>query len=503
MAQRKGQGCGAPVDPEQPFILSIDAAGGPRIAALNQVAEGLGLVTGQLLADARAKAGALQIRPADPAADAAALERLAQWATGYAPQASPWGEENGADGFFLDVTGAAHLWDGEPVLLAHLGRRLKRFGLNPRLAIADTPGAGWALTRYSGRRAVVVPEGGAARALEPLPVEALRLSPDTRTALRRLGLKRVGDLMDKPRAPLTVRFEAGLLRRLDQALGRIPEPLEPVVPPPCYEATRRLLEPVFAQETILAIAVDLMAELAGSLEAGGVGAQNLRVSLYRVDGEVFSFALGFSVPTRNIAHVERLLRLKLERLEGRIDPGFGIEAIRLDVLTAVELAPRQATFGSAREASPRDRLAGFVDVVRNRVGPRAVRQLWPVESHNPERAVAAHDLDRETPPWPQQEDPPTRPIFLLPRAEPAEDVLAMVPDGPPQRFRWRNGSHRVAHAQGPERIAPEWWRERNPRPARDYYIVEDQAGHRFWLFREGLYATEGERPRWFVHGFFA
>jgi len=501
MAQPR-RASGAPVDPAQPFVLSVDAAGGPRIAALNQAAERLGLAPGQLLADARAKAGALQIRPADPAADAAALDRFALWATRYAPQASPWREDNGADGFFLDVTGAAHLWDGEHALLAHLGRRLGRFGLPARLALADTPGAGWAVARFSGRRAVVVPEGGVLQALQNLPIDALRLAPETRTALRRLGLKQVRDLAERPRAPLAARFPEELLRRLDQALGHVPEPIEALTPPSGYHAARQLLEPVTQQTTILAVAADLMRELAALLEADQAGAQSLRLSLYRVDGEVFSVTLGFSVPTRNTAHVERLLRLKLERLEGRIDPGFGIEAIRLDVVTAVAVALRQTTFGSAKQETPRDRLAGLVDVVRNRVGPRAVRQLWPVESHTPERAVAVQDLGPETPPWPQHEGPPARPVFLLPRAEPAEDVMAMVPDGPPQRFRWRNRAHRVAHTQGPERIAPEWWRERKNGAARDYYVVEDQAGRRFWLFREGFYGSQAQ-PRWFVHGFFA
>lgn len=503
MAQRHGAFSGEPVDPGRPFVLSVEAAGGPRIAALNEAAEGLGLAVGQLLADARAKAGALQIRPADPKVDAAALDSLALWATRYAPPVAPWREENGADGFFIDVTGAAHLWNGERALLAHLGRRLRRFGLPARIAVADTPGAGWAMTRFSGRRGVVAPEGGVAKALEDLPIEALRLPAETRTALRRLGLKRVRDLVERPRAPLALRFGSDLLRRLDQALGRCLEPIEALVPPPCYAAIRQLLEPVIAQGTILAVAVDLMGELASSLEAGGAGAQTLRMSLYRVDGEMFSFTLGFSVPTRDVAHVERLLRLKLDRLSGAIDPGFGIEAIRLDVVTAVRVPDRQGNFASAKEASPRDRLAGLVDVVRNRVGPRAVRQLWPVASHNPERAVAAHDLGRERPAWGAFDSPPPRPIFLLSRAEPAEDVMAMVPDGPPQRFRWRNRSHRVAHAQGPERIAPEWWRQRKPRPARDYYVVEDEAGRRFWLFREGLYGSGSEKPRWFVHGLFA
>ena len=97
-------------------MLAITAAGGPRIAALNEAAEAAGLTLGEPLADARAKAGNVQTRAIDAAADDDALRRLALWATRYTPTASPWGEENGADGFFLDIEGAAHLFGGEEKL---------------------------------------------------------------------------------------------------------------------------------------------------------------------------------------------------------------------------------------------------------------------------------------------------------------------------------------------------------------------------------------------------
>src|SRR5262249_28716393 len=165
-----------PVDPEQPLILIVDAAGGPRIAALNEAAEAAGLAIPDLLAGARAKAAALQVHRADPAADDAALRRLALWATRYTPTVSPWGEAEGADGFFLDVTGAAHLFGGEARLLADLAARLDRFGLPARLAIAETAGAAWALARFPTAAPVILPAGAEAQALAPLPVAARRLS---------------------------------------------------------------------------------------------------------------------------------------------------------------------------------------------------------------------------------------------------------------------------------------------------------------------------------------
>jgi protein ImuB len=285
-------------------VLAVTGSGGPRIAALNEAAEAAGLILGEPLADARAKAGEVQTRAIDSAADDAALRRLALWATRYTPTASPWCEENGADGFFLDIEGAAHLFGGEERLLADLSLRLeKNFGLPARLAIADTPGMAWALAhfarayasflprpaeegdhaqhggggkyesseqampppprfarspspaslRYVGAdKHVILPPGQEAQALAPLPVEALRLSPDTCRTLRRLGFKTIGALLDKPRAPFAARFPAELLRRIDQALGRIEEPLIPIVAPPVYHTLRYLLEPLLTQEAIVA-----------------------------------------------------------------------------------------------------------------------------------------------------------------------------------------------------------------------------------------------------------
>jgi protein ImuB len=459
-------------------------------------------MAGDQLADARAKAGTLQVRAVERAADDAALRRLALWATRYTPAVSPWGEADGADGFFLDVTGAAHLFGGEERLTADLSHRLDRFGLPARLAVADTAGAAWALSHFHSSHAVVMPSGQEAEALAALPIEALRLAPDTRTTLRRLGFKRVGALIGTPRAPFAARFETELLKRLDQALGRTPEPLSCIVPPPVYHSLRYLLEPIVTQEAIVAVATRLMKDLVHALERDGVGARTLRLALYRVDGEVTTIDIGLTVPTRSVAHVTRLIDLKLERITEMVDVDFGFEALGLAVMVAERMEPRQTDIDSVSDADDPERCAALVDALRQRLGSRSVRQLKPVASHIPERAEIPFAATGEPPVWPEAEATRQRPLLLLPRAEPAE-VMALVPDGPPQRFRWRGVMHGVAEAQGPERIASEWWHSRAPQPTRDYYLVEDEAGHRFWIYREGLYERETSSPRWFVHGLFA
>src|SRR5215213_2973098 len=307
-----------PVDPARPFVLALDASGGPKVAALNEAARAEGIAAGERIADARAKARGLQMRDLDPQADAAALRRLALWATRYTPAAGAWNEDNGADGLFLDIAGASHLFGGEAALIADLRRRLAGFGLPARLALADAPGAGWALARYAGAADIRVPSGGERAAVERLPIEALRLDPATRFSLRRLGLKRVGDLLDKPRAPLSRRFGSGLLLRLDQILGRTPEPIDPVAAPPLYETARRFLDPIVAQSMVVRTARRLFEDLAPWLEQDG-------------DGETFSVELGLAAPSRNATYIERLFDLRFDR-PGTIDPGFGFETIRLDAV---------------------------------------------------------------------------------------------------------------------------------------------------------------------------
>jgi protein ImuB len=535
---------GKPIDPERPFVLAIPATGGLRIAAMNEAAEDSGIVIGDPVADARAKADSLQVRAADGRADDAALYRLALWATRYTPTASPWSEENGADGLFLDIEGAAHLFGGEESLLGDLAGRLDRFGLAARLAIADTPGMAWALSHFAAARRSILPAGSEGAALSAMPIEALRLSGETRALLRRLGFKSVGALLDKPRAPFAVRFADELLRRLDQALGRCDEPLIPVTAPPVYHSLNYLLEPIVSQPAILARACRLMQNLVHALVRDDVGARALRLNLYGVDGIVETIDIGLTAPTRNVPHVARLIDLKLEALAAMQEAGFGFEAIGLAVTRAEPMPGRQTELNidrhhevRAQQASkgdgpnnsnailrgprytraPQDddieKCAALIDALRQRLGPDRVRQFEAVPRHIPEHAETLTEVNetaRSNPPLSEQAnwsiEEKARPLLLLPQAEPTE-VTALIPDGPPRRFRWRGVTYDITGAQGPERIADEWWRTPYPSQAeartRDYYLVEDGEGKRFWLYREGLYGRETATPRWFVHGLFA
>jgi protein ImuB len=490
------------VDPERPLVLVAPGKGGARIVALNRAAEESGLAAGELLTNSRSKVHDLQSRTADPAADAAALRRLALWCLRYTPLVAPWDEENGADGLFLDITGGAHLFGGEATLLADLAGRLRRFGLRPRLAIADTQGAAWAVSRCGKADRMIVSPNATESALLDLPLAALRLPDHTLLLLRRLGFRRIADVIHQPRAPLTARFGAHFLDRLDQALGCAPEPLSPLAPPPVYHAQATFAEAITTQEHVVEAAARLLHDLAADLARDGVGARKLRLLLFRMDGGVLSLTIGLAAPSRDARHIAGLIALRLDRLPKGLEADFGFEAAGLHVLAAEPMPERQALLTVSDDIANPAGLARLIDRLEQRLGAGAVRRLHPHQSHIPERAVLVRRAgDGRPAAWASDASSNSRPLLLLARPE-SVAVMAEIPEGPPRQFRWRGVLHQVAQAEGPERIAGEWWIQANDEIERDYYVVEDAAGRRFWLYRAGLYGRGDATPQWFVHGVF-
>lgn len=452
------------------------------------------------LADARAIMPSLVTRPADSDCDAAALIHLARWCGRY----SPWVATDGEEGILIDASGCAHLFGGEAGMLDDMRTRLKHAGIEARVAIADTPGAAWAVARHGDRP--IVPPGKIRDRIAPLPVSALRIEGEAEKALRRLGLKRIGELYDLPRAALARRFGHGgartvttVLHRLDQAFGVVFEPIQPMDTVPAWRVRCNFAEPVTDSAAFEALFMPMAEKLAIKLAKTGKGARRIGLSFFRVEGTRVRLTAGTHRPSRDPAHIARLFAGRFET----VDPGFGIDLMMLsaDVVAPLEDAQMDFTGHVARAIA----LSALVDRLALRLGPAHIGSVKPQSSHIPERAEQreaglgkAAWMDTERPPGPR------RPLRLLPRPEPV-GVVAEVPEGPPQAFRWRRVYHRIRRAAGPERIAPEWWRDDGDKAlVRDYYRVEDEAGRRYWLFRMGLYGEEIElgAPRWFVHGLF-
>ena len=499
------------LDPQTPFALILrNSRGAAVIHALNPAARAAGLRRGQTQADARAMIPQLIGKPADPAADARALTALAVWAERWSPSVSVDPSDEGLEGLFLDVTGAAHLFGGEAALAAQIRDRLAEAGARARVALAPTPGAAWALARWGdpqGHAPIVTDETLRDR-LAPLPVEALRLDDRTLTQARRFGLKRIGDLYPMPRAGLARRFRdgagVGLVQRLDQALGFAGEALVPVRPPPKYRAWQAWMELVGDIEGVEARLTELATDLAAPLVRDGQGAKALTLTGFRSDGRTTSLSVRMGRPGRDPAIWLRLFR---EAGLGRLELGFGLDALMLTADTVEPMVARQGVLESEAETQQAESLAALIDRLTARLGEDRVLTPEPVDSWVPERAERWRPALGQPLVAPGGTDG-RRPILLLDPPEPVE-AIAELPDGAPARFTWRRLSRRVTRADGPERLSPEWWR---PRPdgrqvrTRDYYRVEDDAGGRYWLFREGLYgreysgAPEERAPSWWMHG---
>jgi protein ImuB len=452
------------------------------------------------LADARAMYPSLVVDHTNEPADRHMAEAICDWLTRFTPLV---GLSEG-NGMMLDITGCAHLFGGEEAMRKDIVRRLGLQGFTARTAVAGTVGAAWALARFSATR--VIGEKDLRENVLPLPLAALRLDVDKLDALARVGLKKIADIEGRPRAPLAARFGAILLRRLDQILGTVDEPITPRLPVAPYIAERNFAEPVTHEAYVLQIVEHLAAELSRRMEERGEGARALTVTLFRVDGAVRRLSVATSRPLRDPRALHRLFQERFATLTDELDPGFGFDVVRLAVTTAE--ATNVAQTDIVKAATGSDDIAHLIDRLGVRF-PNRVKRLGFAESHIPEYVVVSTRDDpsavalAKADTMPQQDTVCARPLRLFERPEEV-DVVAEVPDGPPARFRWRRVMHEVATTEGPERIAMEWWRDETGKPlTRDYFRVEDKDGRRFWLYREGLYARETVRPRWFVHGLFA
>ena len=496
--------------------------GAMKIVELDAAASGLGLFAGQNLSDARAIVPDLEAREIDRDTTARVFADFADWHSNASPivsivtDISPWGD------LALDITGVSHLFGGEAQMLERLTHRLTGLGYTVNGAVASTLGAAWALARYMPGR--VVAEGNEQAMLRALPVAALRLETEQVESLKQFGLKQIGQLYARDRHALQARFGTSLLLRLDQALGWLEEKSTPRLPLAEYSVERRFPEPIGLIEDVLLTAHDLAVTLSVQLERAGFGAQTFHLFLYRVDHKVMMLSVNSARATRDATHIGRLFSYRAERLEGEYDAGFGIDMIRLAATSLSPLgAVQSGAFGSDDGAASLDTL---YDLMSSRLGALAVVRSQPVNSYIPELAVRLEPAIAPAPP--PDEEPPlvtrSRPLRLLPQPEPVT-VIAEVPDAPPSRMIWRRVSYRFVKASGPERLAAEWQHTalrlalsesaieaslgeeaaqfyHEGHQTRDYYIAEDEAGRRFWLFRLGLLGLAPE-PRWYLHGFFA
>jgi protein ImuB len=531
---------GEPALADTPLAVVGETGGLRQITSLTAAASARGLARGQALAEALTLCPDLLTRPADPDREAQTLAALRRWAGKF----SPWVAAQGPEALLIDLTGCAHLFGGEAALVRQVHEDCADLGLSVAAGIADTAGAAWALARYAGgdgtaphrngdaidqeARATrsragkrhwvkggqaptpqagaggvarISPPGGLRQSLGPLPIAALRVAPDTATGLARLGIRRIGDLWGMPRAGLARRFGQDLVRRLDQALGVEPEPISPAGAPLHFAVRLSLPDPIGLEADILAGLDRLLPPLCDKLRARGRGARRLRLDMTRAEGGTERIEIGLARPADRPDTLRPLFELKL----GKVEAGFGFDVLRLvapvtEPLHGVEHKGGWAVAAEARSGTDRSAGQALDDLIARigaRVGLDRITREHPADSHIPEKtqSTQAAAYSAPAPDWPAPTRP--RPLTLF-RPEP---VTAPHTPDLPASFRWRGRLFETRTAQGPERIAPEWWLD-DPNwrsGVRDYWRVVTAEGSRLWLFYAHGGAVSGG---WFAQGEF-
>jgi protein ImuB len=534
----------------QPLVVVGDRNGAQILMSLSPEAEHAGLALGQSLRDATAICPTLQTVPHDPLAEARFLAVLRRWAGRF----SPWVAEEPPAGLMIDLTGTAHLFGGEHGVLAQVASDCLGLGLTVRAAIADTPGAAWALARYtrigitqlrSGdaidqearatrsraakRRGwerggnpphpatargaevmTVAPPGKLYDVLAELPIAGLRLPADVVERLSRLGLRRIGDISGLPRAALARRFGADTLKRLDQALGLEPEPISPARAPLHFALRLTLPDPIGLRSDVEAALDRLLPAFCDKLRADGRAVRRVLFQAFRADGGVASVEVGLARAADSPERIRPLLHLKLDQ----IDAGFGIDCLRIEALATETLSAVQhggqievtttamagkAMTGAMADTGASPALDDLIGRLGARLGSEAVIRLHPADSHVPAKSAQTLMAAWSAPYpglWPTP--PVPRPLVMF-RPEPVD-----APETPdlPSHFRWRRRAFVLRMAAGPERLQPEWWFD-DPDwrgGTRDYWRVETMGGDRLWLFYgQGGAVTD----RWYCEGVFS
>lgn len=495
---KRNRKCQGEVPADLPLVVVTKIDNALQLTAVDERAARDGLHIGLPLTDARARVPALDVVEADYSADNALIEAIADWCDRFTPLVAL----NKPHGLLLDISGCAHLFGGETALLRTVCDFLHQQEIKVQAAIAGTSVAANILAR--GANGSVVESGKEKEAVSELPVFVLGIDEKIVYALKRAGLKTIGEVASRSPSELTARFGAAFTFILEQARGYNGQPIKPRCAIPDYVAERRFAEPVATIEVIGRTISSLAATLETLLEERGQGARRLEASFFRTDGVVRRILLETGRPLRDAAAIGAYYAERLEVLADPLDPGFGFDLIRLSALAVEKLEYRAAEFQSSQDEQE---VADLIDRLSARFGANRITRFLSVNTHIPEHAAAFCPAQRGKNPssWPQirhENETPRRPLHMLSPPEPVETKFIEVPDGPPKLFVWRRATHQIVRSEGPERIAMEWWRDSEAK-SRDYFQVEDEDGRRFWLYRDGLYERDTEAPHWFVHGLFA
>jgi protein ImuB len=499
----------AEVNPQSeiPLVLVRPVAQRQIIVAVNYAARSSGIRPGMTLSEARAIDATVRHAPHEPQKDAVALEALARWMMRFSPVVAAAADtdqseiRNPQSAIFLDLTGCQRYFGGTDVIVRLVRQSLTNLRLTAHLAVASNPGAAWALTFSPRHQDAIVAESQLPAALRDLPPAVLRLDPDLVGSLHHLGLDTIDALLKLPRDALPARFGAQLLLRLDQALGKVNEPLVPLEPFSPIAARMDFDGPVEALEAVWMVFKRLIGQVVAELLKRGRGARVVEVEYFRPYAVTLHQSIRLSRPSRDPVNLFNLLRCASETL----DTDVGFLGIRLVVTSSERVAEDQITLLEHEQFVGEIELSHLIERLCVRMGERAVASPRLVESHVPEKAFCERVQSSEFRVHSEAngESASTggralRPLHLLKTPDLIRVIVTPSDDseGLPASFTARDGAvRRLSHVVGPERIGGRWWAGHNK--TRDYFDVEDAtSGERFWIFRVI------ETREWYLHGVF-
>ncbi len=473
-------------DPRVGGALAIiaDVGNAWRLTHVNGPARSAGVSVGQSLADARAICPDLLIEPADPEREDALLRTLWRWSDRWSDRVAL----DSPDGLLLDIAGCAHLFGGEEAIANEIRTRLEDMQIMDRIGISDTKSAAWALAHFGPAPIAIAGLGRTREYLAPLPVAALKLPLALVHELGRVGFKTIGQLYPVKPGELIRRFGLEPANALAGLLGHVPDPILPTVRDPVYVAQMTVPEPIGLASDLEAVLQRLANSVCIRLGKAQKGAQRFYLTISCVDTGSHVLTAGFAQPCADAATILQQFARPLDQF--RME--FGADRFRLVAEDIKPVLSRQMALGESGDAAKET--TRIITTLGNRLGFDRILRFFPHDSHLPERqftVVKAAERQNE-PGW--KTAPRKQPLRLY---NPPERLRLLDFGRPPVRFEWRRHIYRTATVQGPERLAPEWWRNGESR-LRDYWTVQTAEGSRLWLL---TYPGTGQ-PDWYVAGRF-
>ncbi len=469
-----------------PLVVVCERGRKRRVALCNAAARLHGVRSGMGLDAARALVGSLRVCKRDEESERAALDRLATWACQFTSVVSLMPPQ----ALLLEVSGSDRLFGGVERLREMVGRGLTELGYHAFLAIAPTPlAASW--LAHAGREVCISRQSALAGALASLPLTHLGLAVKQGVMLQGMGVRTIGDCLRLPRDGVGRRAGPELVRTLDQALGRVPDPRPLFVVPPGFTGRLPLPAATGATEAILFPLRRLLLELEGFLRVRDAGARLITLSLHHAAARTTQVDLELVTPSRDAAYLAMLLRERLERV---VLPAL-VEEVSLYVVDLHPLVPHSLDLFAPGQIPAQEAL---IERLRARLGRDAVHGLGQVAEHRPERAwcyvepghgATLHGKTDRQSQWNADSvwsaaEGRKRPLWLL-----CEPVLLEMRD----RYPYLGGV--LALSPERERIESGWWDGLDI--ARDYFVARSGQGAWLWVYRE----VAGEH-RWFLHGLF-